>query len=88
LGGIGVLEFILAIALVQWVAKLFGGTGTFDKLAFIFGAIFAPMMLISGMISVLILIPIVGILFSFASFGLYIYKLVLEVLASARRLII
>lgn len=81
LGGIAVLGFILGTALIQWMAKLFGGTGTFDKLAFVFGAIDAPMALISGVVSALSFIPIVGILFSLASFGLSIYAFVLHVFA-------
>jgi hypothetical protein len=75
------LGFMLNTALVQWAAKLFGGTGSYDKLAFASGAIYAPMALVSGVLSALGLIPVVGMCFSVVTFGLSIYMIVLNVLA-------
>ncbi len=78
---IAVLAFMLGTALIQWAAKLFGGTGSFDKLAFVFAAIYAPMALVSGAVSVLSLIPAIGICFSVLSLGASVYAIVLNVLA-------
>lgn len=76
-----VLGFVIIVALVQWVAKLFGGTGSFDKLAYSFSAITVPYSVVSAILTLLGIIPLVGILTGLISFVLSIYVLVLEVLA-------
>lgn len=76
-----VLGFAIAVALIQWVAKLFGGTGSFDKLAYAFSAITVPFSVISAVLALIGIIPFIGILTGLISFGLVIYVLVLEVLA-------
>jgi hypothetical protein len=76
-----VLFFAIAVALIQWVAKLFGGTGSFDKLAYAFSAITVPYSVIAAILTLVGIIPIIGILTGLISFGLAIYVLVLEVLA-------
>jgi hypothetical protein len=76
-----VLFFAISTALVQWVAKLFGGTGTFDKLAYAFSSFAVPYSVVSALLALLGIIPFVGILTGLISFALSIYVIVLEVLA-------
>ncbi len=80
---IGVLFFALVTAIIQWVAKLFKGTGSYSQLVYAAAAFAAPLMLISGAISALSLIPIpyIALCFSILSIGLSIYALVLWVMA-------
>lgn len=76
-----VLGFAIGVALIQWVAKLFGGTGSFDKLAYAFSAITVPYSVVAAVLALVGIIPIIGILTGLISFGLSIYVIVLEVLA-------
>lgn len=76
-----VIGFAIGVALVQWVAKLFGGTGSFDKLAYAFSAITVPTSVVAAVFALIGMIPIIGILTGLASFALSIYVIVLEVLA-------
>jgi hypothetical protein len=76
-----VLFFAIGVALVQWVAKLFGGTGSFDKLAYAFSAITVPYSVIAAVLALIGIIPFVGILTGLISLALGIYVIVLEVLA-------
>lgn len=76
-----VLGFAIAVALIQWVAKLFGGTGSFDKLAYAFSAITVPYSVVAAVLALIGIIPFVGILTGLISFALAIYVVVLEVLA-------
>lgn len=80
-GVIGVLFFALVVAVIQWVAKLFGGVGTFEKLAYAFAAIGAPVSLTTSALTLLSAIPYIGLLFSTLSFGVSIYAMVLQVMA-------
>lgn len=75
------LFFAIWTALMQWIAKMFGGTGNNDKLAYTLAAITAPYSLISALFVALSAIPYVGFCFS-AVLGLGgLYVLVLEVMA-------
>ncbi len=76
-----VLGFAIVTAIIQWVAKLFGGTGSFDKLAYTFSAITVPYSIIAAVLALVGIIPFVGILTGLISLVLAIYVLVLEVLA-------
>ena len=76
-----VLFFAIGVALVQWVAKLFGGTGSFDKLAYAFSAITVPYSVIAAVLALIGIIPFVGILTGLISLALGIYVIVLQVLA-------
>jgi hypothetical protein len=78
---IGVLFFALMTAIIQWVAKLFKGTGSYSKLIYAVAAFTAPIMLVSGVLSALSLIPFIGLCFSVISIGLSIYSLVLWIMA-------
>ena len=81
MAGFAVLMFMIGVAVIQWVAKLFGGTGSYDKLAYLFGAIQAPAMLVSSVFVLLGMIPVVGMCFGIFSMGISIYMIVLQVLA-------
>lgn len=78
---IAVIGFAIATGLIQWVAKLFGGVGTFEKLAYTFSAISVPYSIITAVLAIIGIIPIIGILTGVISFALAIYVVVLEVLA-------
>jgi hypothetical protein len=76
-----VIVFAISTALIQWVAKLFGGIGTFDKLAYAFSSVVVPYSIVASILALLGIIPYVGILTGLISFALSIYLIVLEVLA-------
>jgi Flp pilus assembly pilin Flp len=78
---ISVLVFAIFTGVTQWVAKMFGGTGTFEKLAYTFAAITVPFSLISAILGLLALIPYIGFCFGILTLGLAIYVLVLEIMA-------
>lgn len=73
--------FALGVAIVQWVAKLFKGEGSFEKLAYAYSAITLPVSLVSAVLTLLTAIPFVGLCFSLISIGVSIYALVLQVYA-------
>lgn len=75
------LFFAIGVFVIQWIAKLFGGIGTTERLTYAMGAIVAPYILISGIGSLFSAIPYVGwcITTIFALAGLYV--LVLEIMA-------
>lgn len=76
-----VLAFAIVVVIVQWVAKMFGGQGNFNQLAYTWGAIIAPYTLVSSVLTLLSAIPFVG--FCFTGLGVLggIYVLVLEVMS-------
>lgn len=80
-GLLSVLFFALFAAIVQWIAKMFGGYGTFDKMAYAFAAITVPFTLVSGVLSLFTAIPFAGACFGILAFGLSMYVLVLQVMA-------
>lgn len=80
-GGLSVLFFALFTAIVQWIAKLFGGLGTYDKLLYTFAAISVPVSLVTMVLSLFSAIPFVGACIGIFSFGFSIYALVLQVMA-------
>lgn len=80
-GAMSVLFFAIIVAVVQWIAKLFGGAGTFEKLAYAFAAITVPFTLVSSVLALLSVIPFVGLCFSILSIGLSFYAIVLQVMA-------
>jgi hypothetical protein len=68
-----VIGFAIVVALVQWIARMFGGRGTFNQLAFVFSAIAVPVTLVTALLTLLGAIPFVGICFGIVGglFGLY-----------------
>ena len=80
-GLLAVLFFALIVAIIQWIAKMFGGSGTYDKLLYAFAAIYVPLTIVSSLFVLLSAIPYVGICMVVLSFGLSIYAFVLQVIA-------
>ena len=80
-GLFSVIFFALFAAVIQWIAKLFGGTGTYEKLLYALAAITVPFTIVSSLFILLSVIPYVGICTGVISFGLAIYSLVLQIMA-------
>jgi hypothetical protein len=78
---IATLFFALGTAIIQWIAKMFKGQGTYDQLAYTFGAIAAPYTLISTIFILLGAIPFVGFCFRIILGLAGLYVLVLEIMA-------
>lgn len=78
---ISVVLFAIVVGVVQLLAKMFGGRGTFDQLAYSIAAIVTPFYLVSGVLGLLSAIPYAGACFGILSFVLGLYVLVLEVMA-------
>jgi len=76
-----IIGFAIGVALIQWIANLFGGTGSFDKLAYAFSAIIVPYSLVVAILTLIGIIPFIGIITGLISFGLFIYVIVLYVIA-------
>ena len=49
--GLSVLFFAIGVAIVQWVASLFGGTGKYNQLVYIVAAYSAPIALVGGLVN-------------------------------------
>jgi hypothetical protein len=78
---IGTVFFAIGVAIVQWVAKMFGGRGTFDQLAYSFAAISAPYGIVAAVFILLSAIPFVGLCFRIVLGLAGLYVVVLEVMA-------
>jgi Yip1 domain. len=79
--GLAVLGFMITTGLVQWVAGLFKGAGTYSQLAYVLGAISAPATLISSILSVFYAIPFLAFCLWPVSILLGLYVIVLSVMA-------
>ena len=75
------LFFAIGVFIVQWIAKMFGGRGTSDQLAYAMAAIAAPYSIVAGIFTLLAVIPYVGFCFSAILAIAGIYILVLQVMA-------
>lgn len=75
------LLFAISVFVVQWLARMFGGTGTTDGLAYTLASIVAPFSIAAGVLSLFTAIPYVGFCISglLSIAGIYIF--VLEVMA-------
>lgn len=78
---IGTIFFAIGVFIVQWLAKLFGGRGTADQLAYVLAAILTPFLIVSGIVSLLGVIPYVGFCFNLIWALAALYVIVLEVMA-------
>ena len=78
---LGTVFFAIAVAIVQWIAKMFGGRGSNDQLAYVFAAIGVPYSLISSVFILLSAIPFVGFCFRIILGLAGLYILVLQVMA-------
>jgi len=80
-GAIATLGFAIGVGIIQWVAKMFKGTGTFSQLAYTMAAVSVPFTLVSSFLTPFSVIPYVGLCISGVSALLGLYVLVLEVMA-------
>jgi hypothetical protein len=78
---IATIFFALGIYIFQLIAKMFGGKGTPDQLAYAMAAISAPASIVAGILSLFGAIPFVGLCFGLLSLLVSLYVLVLEVMA-------
>ncbi len=78
---VSTIFFAIGVAIVQWIARMFGGRGTTDKLAYTLASVAAPALILGGLLTLLGAIPYVGLCFSAISVGLGFYVLYLEVAA-------
>ncbi len=76
------LFFAIGTAIIQWVAGMFKGRGTFDQMAYTFAAIQAPFAVVSGVFALFSAIPYVGLCFRIVLSLLVLYILVLEIMAT------
>jgi hypothetical protein len=75
------LFFAVDVAIIQWIAKMFGGKGTFDQMAYTFASISVPFSIIIGVVSIISLIPFVIFCFWIIFFIGILYIIVLELMA-------
>lgn len=80
-GAFGVLFFAIFVGVVQWVAKMFKGTGSFSQLAYVSAAISVPFTLVSSLITPFVTLGPVGYCFSAVSLLLGLYAIYLQLLA-------
>jgi hypothetical protein len=80
-GALSVLFFALGVAIIQWIAKLFGGTGSYDKLVYAMAAISVPVTLVSMLLVPFNAVPFLNICTGLLSIGLSFYALFLQVTA-------
>jgi len=78
---ISVVVFAIVVGVVQLLARMFGGRGTFEQLAYAIAAIVAPFYLISGVLTLLSAIPYAGFCFGLLGLAAALYVLVVEVMA-------
>jgi hypothetical protein len=76
-----VIGLAISAAIIQWIAKLFGGTGTFEKLAYGLAAITVPVTLVTMFLTPLSAVPYLGICTGLLSAGIGLYALFLQITA-------
>ena len=81
LGGLTVLVFAIIVGLIQWIAKRFGGVGTFSQLAYTMAAISVPFTIFSSILTPFSSIPYLGICTGLIGLLLGIYALLLNITA-------
>ncbi len=75
------LVFAVMVAIMQWLARMFGGTGTYDQLAYALAAIAAPLTILGGILGLFSAIPYAGLCFGLIGLLVGLYILVLQLLA-------
>lgn len=82
---VGILSlfiFTIYVAFIQWIAKLFKGIGSFQKMTYVFGTVLIPAILISMVISPFNLMPNARAPVGIFSIVLGIYTLYLQIIAT------
>ena len=80
-GAIGTLGFAIIVGIIQWIAKMFKGTGTFSQLAYTMAAVTVPFSLVSSILTPFSVIPYVVYCTSALSLVLGLYAFALQVMA-------
>ena len=80
-GLLSVIGLAISAAIIQWIAKLFGGTGSFEKLAYGLAAITVPVTLVTMFLTPLSAVPYLGICTGLLSAGIGLYALFLQITA-------
>jgi hypothetical protein len=80
-GLLSVIGLAIGVAIMQWIAKLFGGTGSFEKLAYGLAAITVPVTLVTMFLTPLSAVPYLGICTGLLSAGIGLYALFLQITA-------
>ncbi len=80
-GLLSVIGLAIGAAIIQWIAKLFGGTGTFEKMTYAIAAISVPITLVTMFLTPLSAVPYLGICTGLLSFGIALYAIFLEITA-------
>ena len=80
-GVFSVIGFAIGVAITHATARFFGGEGSFDKLAYAFGAVAAPFSLIAGALTLLNIVPFAALCTFPVILILGLYALGLEVVA-------
>ena len=80
-GAFAVLFFAIFVGIIQWVAKMFKGTGSFSQLAYVTAAISVPFTLVSSLLTPFVTLGVVGYCFSGVSLLLGLYAMYLQLLA-------
>jgi hypothetical protein len=75
------LFFALDVAVIQWIAKMFGGKGNYTQLLYVWSAIAVPYMLVSSVLTLLAAIPYVGFCFGLVSLLAVLYLIFMNVTA-------
>lgn len=78
---VSVIGFVIFVGIVQLLARMFKGQGTFEQLAYAMAAIVTPFSLINSVFTLLAAIPFVGLCFGFISLLGALYVVALEVMA-------
>lgn len=78
---VSVIGFVIFVGIVQLLARMFGGHGTFEQMAYAMAAIVAPFSLINSIFTLLAAIPFVGFCFGLVSLLGVLYVIALEVMA-------
>jgi len=81
IGLLSVISLAIGAAITQWIAKLFGGTGTFEKMAYAIAAITVPVTLVAMFLTPLSAVPYLGICTGLLSAGIGLYALFLQITA-------
>jgi hypothetical protein len=73
--------FAAGVAIIRWLAGAFGGKATNDQLAYALAMINAPIAVVSGVFRLFYLIPYIQYCFGLLALLLFIYGLVLSIMA-------
>jgi hypothetical protein len=80
-GALSVLFFGLCVSIVQWIAKLLGGTGSYDKLAYVTSAFSTPIILAAMFVTPFFIAPYINIFAGLLGAVMVFYSLFLQVMA-------